>query len=87
MTRARGTETLALVVSVCVLGLAACFDSPPCSAGDVTPGGVAFAHGAECAARVQKCGNDGECKALVREDCNRWYDQRCGFAGGPAVLP
>jgi hypothetical protein len=72
---------LAALVSLLVLGLVAC-PAPPCSSGDA----VMFAHGAECAARVKQCGADGECKALVRDECNRWGDQRCGF-GGEAGAP
>jgi hypothetical protein len=75
---------LAVVVSLCVLGLVACPGAPPCSAGDA----VIFAHGAECAARVKACGNGDECKAIVRDECNRWGDERCGFAsGGEAGAP
>ena len=74
MTRGR----LALVVSCGVLGLVACAtQAAPCSVKDV----VVWTHGAECAERVKACGEDGECKAIVRDDCNRWIDQRCGFAG------
>ena len=74
-------------ISALVLAACACFvaascqqTAAPCSAGDA----VMFAHGLECKARVDACA-DGECKALVREECNRWGDERCGFTSDGAA--
>jgi len=73
-----GTNVLLALVlgGVCTGLFVACTSPPaPCSLRDA----VMLAHGAECAARVKECGDNGECKALVRDDCNRWGDARCGF--------
>jgi hypothetical protein len=69
---------LALVVSVCVLGLAACpAQQTPCTPSDA----VMAEHALECAARVRlECKGipDNECPVVA--ECDAWGEARCGFA-------
>lgn len=83
MTRA----VLALVVSVCVLGLVACPPAgTPCTPADT----LMIAHAAECKLRVRSCGSDQDCRNAVFADCDAWGEARCGFVhadGGEAGAP